>query len=125
MFVIGKDLNIALLLDFYGDMLTEKQRDVIELYYDEDLSLAEIGESAGITRQGVRDSIKRGEQQLYELEQKLKLAEKFGELNHYLGQIDALAKAIQKESATYGYSKSITVGAEEISRYVEASRKVI
>lgn len=106
-------------------MLTEKQRDVIELYYDEDLSLAEIGESAGITRQGVRDSIKRGEQQLYELEQKLGLAAKFGELNHYLEQIEILARAIQKESSTYGYSKTITVGAEEIYKYVEASKKIM
>ena len=57
----GKDLNIALLFDFYGEMLTEKQKDVIDLYYNEDLSLAEIAEHEGISRQGVRDNIKRGE----------------------------------------------------------------
>lgn len=54
-----KNLDISVLLDFYGDMLTEKQREVIGFYYNEDLSLSEIGEFEGITRQGVRDSIKR------------------------------------------------------------------
>lgn len=56
-----KDLSIAVLLDFYGDLLTEKQARAIDLYYNEDLSLAEIAEPLGISRQGVRDSIKRGE----------------------------------------------------------------
>ena len=59
--------------DFYGETLTEKQRELFDLYYNEDLSLSEIAEHAGITRQGVRDSIKRGEAQLLEMEQKLGL----------------------------------------------------
>ena len=54
---MAKDLRITFLLDFYGDMLTEKQREVVECYYNEDLSLAEIAEEKGITRQGVRDGI--------------------------------------------------------------------
>ena len=60
----GKPLEMSLLFDFYGETLTEKQRELFDLYYNEDLSLAEIAEHAGITRQGVRDSIKRrdGEQ---------------------------------------------------------------
>ena len=58
---MAKNLEISLLFDFYGDMLTEKQRDVVELYYNDDLSLSEIAENEGITRQGVRDSIKRAE----------------------------------------------------------------
>ena len=61
---MAKDLRITFLLDFYGDMLTEKQREVVECYYNEDLSLAEIAEEKGITRQGVRDGIKRAEQLL-------------------------------------------------------------
>ena len=72
-----KNLDISVLLDFYGDMLTEKQREVIGFYYNEDLSLSEIGEFEGITRQGVRDSIKRGEAVLLEMEERLGLAKRF------------------------------------------------
>lgn len=71
---MAKNMEIALLFDFYGDMLTDKQRDVVELYYNDDLSLAEIAENEGITRQGVRDSIKRAESQLLEMEERLGLA---------------------------------------------------
>lgn len=68
---MGKNLKISVLLDFYGKLLTEKQRNVIDFYYNEDLSLAEISEHTFITRQGVRDSIKRGEAILLEAEEKL------------------------------------------------------
>ena len=58
---MAKNLEISYLLDFYGDVLTQKQRDVMEQYYNDDFSLSEIAANFGITRQGVRDSIKRGE----------------------------------------------------------------
>ena len=73
-----KNLGISVLLDHYGAMLTDKQRDVIDLYYNQDLSLAEIAEHEGISRQGVRDNIKRGEAFLLEMEEKLHLAQKMG-----------------------------------------------
>ena len=57
MVTVAKNLEIIMLLDFYGDMLTEKQRDFLGYYYNDDLSLSEIAENEGITRQGVRDSI--------------------------------------------------------------------
>ena len=57
----GKDLGISILLDYYGMVLTEKQRNILTEYYNDDLSLAEIAENYGITRQGVRDAIKHGE----------------------------------------------------------------
>ena len=63
-----KNLEVAYLLDYYGGMLTEKQREVVDLYYNEDLSLAEISEHAGITRQGVHDSLSRAETALGEFE---------------------------------------------------------
>ncbi len=69
--MVAKNLEISLLLDFYGDMLTEKQRNVVELYYNEDLSLSEIAAHSRITRQGVRDSIKRAEGILLDLEESL------------------------------------------------------
>ena len=74
----GKPLEMSLLFDFYGETLTEKQRELFDLYYNEDLSLAEIAEHAGITRQGVRDSIKRAEHALREMEDKLGLVARYG-----------------------------------------------
>ena len=76
---MAKDLSISYLLDFYGQMLTDKQREVTEFYYNDDLSLAEIADHCHITRQGVRDSIKRAEAQLREYEEKLGLARRFVE----------------------------------------------
>ena len=64
---MAKNLEIAVLLDLYGDMLTEKQRDFLGYYYNDDLSLSEIAENEGITRQGVRDAIKRAEAQLFDM----------------------------------------------------------
>lgn len=72
-----KNMNISFLLDFYGDVLGEKQRAVLELYYNEDLSLAEIAESEDMTRQGVRHIVKKAEQELLFLENKLGLANHF------------------------------------------------
>ena len=75
-----KKLYISALLDVYGEFLSEKQRSITELYYDEDLSLSEIAENEGITRQGVNDLIKRAEAQLLSLEEKCKYCEKFSKL---------------------------------------------
>ena len=66
----------AYLLDFYKNILPEKQYNALYLYYNEDLSLSEIASEVGITRQGVRDSIKRGETELLKLEEKLMLMKK-------------------------------------------------
>ncbi len=71
-----KDFKISLLFDYYGECLGEKQRDMFDAYYNADLSLSEIAENFGITRQGVRDAVKRTEQQLKEFEEKLHLCEK-------------------------------------------------
>ena len=64
-------LHRALLFDTYGDMLTEKQRLCFDLRYNQDLSLGEIGELEGISRQAVRDNIVRSEAQLLEMEEKI------------------------------------------------------
>jgi len=71
-----KDVNMALLYDYYGSFLTEKQADIFDLFYNEDLSLSEIGEHLGITRQGVRDSLKRGEEILTNMEEKIGMVRK-------------------------------------------------
>lgn len=115
----GKDLNIALLFDFYGEMLTEKQKDVIDLYYNEDLSLAEIAEHEGISRQGVRDNIKRGEAYLLELEDKLRFARNYQSLQETLRSIDELAEAIYTVNQKYVYDNRIKQLALEIRKMVE------
>ena len=65
---MAKDFEMGYLLDFYGEVLTPKQREMLRQYYNDDLSLSEIGENFGITRQGARDAIKHGEAALDELE---------------------------------------------------------
>ncbi len=71
-----KNLNFALLLDCYAAFLTPHQAQIMEQYYCADLSLGEIAEIAGITRQSVHDAIKRAEGILYEMEDKLHFAER-------------------------------------------------
>jgi len=66
-----KTLRMAMLLDFYGELLTDKQRSCFDMYYNENLSLSEIAEIEGITRQGVRDMLLRSETALEDAEEKL------------------------------------------------------
>lgn len=72
-----KNLNISLLLDFYGDILTERQSEMLNMYYNEDCSLSEIAENFSISRQGVRSVLKKGENFLVDMENKLQLASRF------------------------------------------------
>ena len=71
-----KDLNISYLLDFYGELLSDRKRIIMDMYFNEDLSLSEIAEQIGISRQGVRDIIKKSEDELHFYEEKLGLAKK-------------------------------------------------
>lgn len=89
-----KNTRVSLLLDFYGELLKPAPREMITLYYNDDLSLAEIAEDVGITRQGVRDCIKRCEKQLFELEEKLGLLDRFIQLENGLDEISRRAQAI-------------------------------
>ena len=66
-----KNVKISVLCDLYGNLLTEKQFEFIDDYYNKDLSLSEIAENKNITRQAVRDNIKKGEKKLFEYEEKL------------------------------------------------------
>ena len=89
-----KNYEVSLLFDFYGELLKPSGRQAIDLYYNEDLSLAEIAVQTGITRQGVRDSIKRSEQQLFEFEEKLGLFKRFVQVENGLDEIARLADNI-------------------------------
>ena len=74
--MFAKNLLLPCLLDIYGPLLTDRKRELLDYYYEEDYSLSEISELTGISRQGIRDSIKKSEAELLEFESKLHLYEK-------------------------------------------------
>lgn len=100
---MAKNLELVLLLDCYGELLTERQRDLAELYYNEDLSLSEIAEMLHITRQAVRDSLRHSEQTMLATEEKLGMAARISAMRRCLEEIravcDADAPDLQKISA--------------------------
>lgn len=97
---MSKDMNMTVLFDFYRNILTEKQVDVIDLYYNEDLSLAEISEHLGITRQGVRDNIKRAEAAMLEMEEGLGLVKRYEQVQEVVGKISDEIAALEKLEQT-------------------------
>lgn len=116
----GKDYEIAMLLDFYGELLTEKQAKAMELYYNEDLSLAEIAEPLSISRQGVRDSIKRGEKQLLDLENTLGLLKRFKEIEKDVVNIKEMFSELKEYIDTYIHSAKLSGAVGEISDKIES-----
>ena len=88
--------RMTMLYDFYGDVLTDRQKEFYDLYYNEDLSLAEIAENYGITRQGVRDVIVRAEAILTDLEDKTGLIKRFNVMQPDIKSILASADALSK-----------------------------
>jgi len=114
---------ISVLLDFYGDMLTEKQQSFIEYYYNHDLSLSEIADNEGITRQGVRDAIKRAEAQLFEMETRLGLAKRFEEVRKGLGEILECAEIINDSNMRTGLSRDINEAVVRIKLVVQSLGK--
>ncbi|MCH5202453.1 MAG: DNA-binding protein [Oscillospiraceae bacterium] len=106
-----KKMQLSLLLDFYGELLKDKVRRATEMYYNDDLSLSEIAEDLGITRQGVRDLIKRGENNLYSYEDKLGLYKRFLRQNKGLSVVKeelCLAKSmVDSETPLADISKKL------------------
>ena len=87
--------HMTMLFDFYGEILTDRQKEFFDLYYNEDLSLAEIAENYGISRQGVRDAIVRAETSMTELEDKTGLLKRFMRLRDKITAIAEDAEAIK------------------------------
>ena len=92
---MAKDLENTILFDVYGSLLTEKQRETLEFYYNDDLSLGEISEETGITRQGVMNCIKTSEARLSELEEEMGLVGRFKQLNN---KVEALEKKLKAKT---------------------------
>ena len=84
---MSKNLDYTILFDIYSPLLTDKQRDTLDLYYNEDLSLGEISESTGVTRQAVMNCIKKSEARLDELEEKMGLVQRFMSVSEYIGKL--------------------------------------
>ncbi|HHZ06630.1 MAG TPA: YlxM family DNA-binding protein [Clostridiales bacterium] len=93
---MDKKLMVSLLLDFYGSLLSQKQREIMDFYYNDDLSLSEVADNIGITRQGVHDTVKRTETALYEMEEKLGLYKRFELVEKQLSAIENLSQNIEK-----------------------------
>ena len=87
--------RMTMLFDFYGELLTDRQKEFFDLYYNNDLSLAEIAENAGISRQGVRDAIVRAENQMQEIEDKTGLIRRFEQMRGHLNAIQAAVESIR------------------------------
>ena len=96
---MDKKVEVSMLLQIYGKLLTEKQYRVIDYYYNEDLSLSEIAENEEITRQGVRDIIKKGEKKLFEYEEKLLFMKKTINQEKLVQHILVNLNKIQKDSS--------------------------
>ena len=106
-----KNLEMSFLLDFYGDVLSERRRAVMTMYYNEDLSLAEIADEIGISRQGVRDLIKKSEEELTLFEEKLGLAKKFARVKALADELEDL---LQTSDLPSGEKSKIISLTEEI-----------
>ena len=91
----NQTFRMTMLFDFYGELLTERQKEFYELYYDEDLSLSEIAENYGISRQGVRDVIVRAEAYMTEIEDKTGLVKRFMQRTPHLERIEAAADELR------------------------------
>ena len=104
---VAKNLDVVLLADFYGEMLTDNQRKFIEYYYSDDLSLSEIAQNEGITRQGVRDAVKRAETQLYDMEKKLGFAERTRKITEALDVVMANVEEINKYNMNISLSREV------------------
>ncbi len=87
--------RMTMLFDFYGELLTERQKEFFDLYYNEDLSLAEIAENSGISRQGVRDVIVRAESVMQEVEDKTGLIRRYAQMQTHIAAIEDAAAEIK------------------------------
>ena len=110
-----KNVKISMLCEIYGKLLTEKQLEILTDYYNNDLSLSEIAENNQITRQAVRDIIKKGENKLFELEEKLLFMEKTMKQEKLLQEVlNELAK-IEEASSDKKIEKILNHVRKELS----------
>ncbi len=99
---MNKEIKVSQLLDVYGKVLKKNHYDALDYYYNQDLSLSEISDILGMTRQGIWDLIKRSEVYLFDLESKLLFLEKFNYLKDNLDKIrESAQKIVKLNSSNY------------------------
>lgn len=114
--------RMSMLFDFYGDTLTARQKEFFDLYHNEDLSLGEIAENHGITRQGVRDVIMRAETALDEMEDKIGAVRRFHSIQEKISQIQLHVEEIVRLNRHY-HDNDLAQHAQSILSTVQALQK--
>ena len=116
-----KNMKVAYLLDFYADVLDEHVKDVMKAYYEDDLSLAEIASDVGISRQGIRHLIKKGEESIEFYESKLGLARRYDELSSVAA---SLSKVYERISETDSLKEEANVIQDVIKVVLKGNQDV-
>ena len=113
-----KNVRISMLCQIYGKLLTEKQLDILENYYDNDLSLSEIAQNENITRQAVRDIIMKGENKLFEYEEKLRIMERMFKQEDKIANILAQISKIENKTSDKQVAKILSHVKKELNGLV-------
>lgn len=121
--VKNQTYRMTMLFDFYGELLTPRQKEFFDLYYNEDLSLAEIAENAGISRQGVRDVIVRAEAAMQEVEDKTGIIKRFLARSSHLDAIEEAAGEISTLNYRHYEDRRLAELAELIRREAAALKE--
>ena len=111
-----KNMKIAYLLDIYGELLDAHIAEVMHAYYDDDLSLSEIAADDGISRQGIRHLIKKGEEKLILLDEKLGLAKRYSELSGVCKSLADVSASLSQDSAHSEDARTINAAIEIIMK---------
>lgn len=104
--IFEKNMQIPFLTDIYGDLLSERKRELLDFYYNEDYSLSEIAEITGISRQGIRDSVKKSEAELLEFEEKLCLLKRTRDMENSKAEIRQLLTQILESDSVEDMHKT-------------------
>jgi len=118
--MIKEKYCLIMLFDFYGNLLTTNQKSILDLYCNYDLSLGEISERKGISRQGVYDTVKRSENKLKNFEKKLKLVEKFGIIRESVDEFSDLIAKIEGQVDSQSVEKDLTELKSVVNKIIEA-----
>ena len=110
---VSRKIELAWLTAFYGGLLTDKQRQVLMLHCEEDLSLGEIAQEAGISRQGVHDMLTRAAQRLFDMEEKLGMAARFQRMEDSLEKCRTLLREKRYDEAESVIDTLIRLDQEE------------